>query len=269
MTPAILTQVPWDAVMPAGPQTALIALNSAILLLALWFLATEVRRRGDWVPGYVLIGAGLAVFYEPLGDLLVSVLYPIHGQIGWIDTFGRRVPLFIGVLYFWYMSVPAVFFLRVVERGLNIRTLWLLYGAVFAVALCYELFGVNLKAWIYYGQQAFVLFSVPLSAPFSYGAFVVAQCVGVQLIVSNFPRDRHWLVIPAVPLLLAGAHCAVALPAASAMWTTTSALWIWAGAALTIILSIGLVWVAGLIYCRAPVAIQAHAAGRVAAGAAR
>lgn len=249
MTPSIVAQVPWDAVMPALPQSALIALNSAIALLALWFLGAEVRRRRDWIPVYVLLGAGPAVFYEPLGDMLVSVLYPIRGQIGWIDTFGRQIPLFIGVLYFWYMSVPAVFFLRAVERGLNTRKLWLMYWAVFGFALGYELVGVNLGAWIYYGPQAFVLFGVPVWAPFTYTGFVVAQCVGVQLIVSTFRSDRHWLIVAAVPLLLAGGHCALALPAASAMWSTDNGIWIWSGAALTIALSIALVWAAGLIYC--------------------
>lgn len=252
MTPAIVPQVPWDAVMPAQPQSALIALNSVIALLALWFLGSEVRRRRDWVPVYALIGAGLAVFYEPLGDLLVSVLYPIHGQIGWIDTFGRKIPFFIGVLYFWYMSVPAVFFLRAVERGLTPRTLWLMYGGVFGIALSYELLGVGLGAWIYYGPQPFVVAGVPMWAAFTYAGFVVAHCVGVHSIVSTFKRENHWLIIPAVPILLAGGHCALALPAASAMWSTDNMIWIGSGAALTIALSLGLVWAAGLIYCVNP-----------------
>src|SRR5262245_3282331 len=127
MNPNLLLQVPWGATIPAGPQAILIVLSLLVFVLAVWFVATEIRRRGDWVPLYAFIGGGLIVVYEPLGDILVSVLYPIQGQIGWITLFGRKIPLFIGVLYFWYMSVPALYFLRRVEQGLTRASLWRLY----------------------------------------------------------------------------------------------------------------------------------------------
>src|SRR5271163_2673335 len=101
MNPAILDQVPWAAAMPAIPQLLLIGLSCLLFVLSIGFVVAEIRRRKDWVPLYAFLGGGLAIIYEPLGDILVSTLYPIHGQIGWITLFGRQIPLFIGVLYFW------------------------------------------------------------------------------------------------------------------------------------------------------------------------
>ena len=156
MNPKILDLVPWDAVMPAGPQTLLISLSLFVALLALWFVVVEVKRRQDWVPVYAFIGGGLSVVYEPLGDMLVCALYPMHGQIGWIELFGRSIPMFIGVLYFWYMSVPALYFLRRLDQGLTRAGFWANYWLLIVLAIGIEVYGVSQAAWVYYGKQAFV-----------------------------------------------------------------------------------------------------------------
>lgn len=249
MNPHILGLVPWDAVMPAGPQTILIALSVLVAALSIWFVSAEHKRRNDWVPVFAFVGGGLAVFYEPLGDILVSVLYPIHGQIGWIDVMGRKVPLFIGVLYFWYMSVPAIYFLRQLEHGLSAATLWRNYALVIAIAIGIEIFGVSLDAWVYYGSQPYVVFGVPLWAPFTYGGFVVTICVGLHAMATNLDRRHHWLIVPAIPMFMGGGHCILALPAALAMFTTDTPLWIWLGATVSIALSLLLVYVVSLVYC--------------------
>lgn len=259
MTPDILNQVPWDATMPRLPQGLLIALSLLAFVLSLWFVASEQRRRRDWVPVFAFIGGGLAVIYEPLGDILVSVLYPVHGQIGWITLFGRQVPLFIGVLYFWYMSVPAIYFLKRLEQGLSKASLWRLYALTFVVATGIELFGVNLDAWIYYGPHPYVLFGVPLWCPASYGGFVLSICIGLQLMAKHLDRRHHWLIIPGVPLFMWGGHLAVALPTAAAMFTTDDPLWIWLGGTATFAMSLLLVYAMSLVYCRP--ASPASAAG--------
>jgi hypothetical protein len=249
MNPKILDQVPWDAVMPAGPQSILIALSVLLFALSLWYIVIEIRRRGDWVPLYAFLGGGLIIVYEPLGDILVSVLYPIHGQIGWIDMFGRQIPLFIGVLYFWYMSVPALYFLRRVEQGLTKAALWRLYGMTLAIAIAIELFGVNLDAWVYYGPHPYVLFGVPLWCPLTYSAFLMTISMGLHAMVQALDRRHHWLIVLGVPLFMSGGHAACALPAAAAMFTTSDPLWIALGGAASIGLSLLLVYTASQIFC--------------------
>jgi hypothetical protein len=241
--------IPWDIVMPAGAQLAFIALNSAIALLALWFVAAETRRRRDLLPVFVLIGAGLAVFYEILGDTLVGAFYPMQGQIGWVQTLGRSVPLFIGVLYFWYMSVPTLYFLRSVEQGLTRSKLWKMYAFAFTFAVAYEVIGVNQGAWLYYGPQAFDFFGVPLWAPATYTGFMFVLGVGVHLLEKALPARHYWLLVPALPMLLAGGHCALALPGALALYGTDNALLIQLGAAGSVALSLVLVWAIGLVFC--------------------
>ena len=249
MTPQILNLVPWDAPMPAGPQTLLIALSCVVFVLALWFVVIETRRRGDWVPVFAFLGGGLIVVYEPLGDILASVYYPERGQVGWIDLFGRQIPLFIGVLYFWYMSVPAIYFLRAVERGLTRAALWRLYAMTVVLAVGIELFGVNMDAWIYYGPHPYVLAGVPLWCPMTYSAFLISISIGLHLMATQLDRRHHWLIVFGVPMFMCGGHCAASLPTAAAMFSTTKPAWIWLGGTVSIALSLGLVYAVSLVYC--------------------
>jgi hypothetical protein len=250
MNPPIFAQIPWDAVMPAGPQAILIALSSVVLVLSLWFVARECRRRKDWIPVYAFIGGGLIIIYEPLGDILASVLYPMPGQIGWIKLFGRQIPLFIGLLYFWYMSVPALYFVRCVEHGLTKARLWRLYLFTVALAFGIELFGVSLNAWVYYGPHPYVLLGVPIWCPVTYSGFLMSIGIGLQAMATQLARKHHWLVMLGVPLCMAGGHCVLALPTAAAMLSTAEPVWIWLGASVSIALSLLLVYAASELFCR-------------------
>jgi len=249
MNPEILEIVPWQAPMPSTPQTVLITLTVSVALASIWFIFKETKRRKDWIPVYAFLGAGLSVVYEPLGDMLVSAFYPMEGQIGWIKLFGRQIPLFIGVLYFWYMSVPAIYFLKRLETGISTGVLWRMYLFTMALAIGIELFGVNVDAWIYYGPHPFMVFGVPLWATFTYGGFTIAIAVGLHLIATNIDRKHHWIIIPAIPLFLIAGHCPLSLPTAAAMFSTDNPVWIWLGGSITIGLSLLFVHVISLVYC--------------------
>lgn len=248
----ILGLVPWDAPMPAGPQAILIGLSATMFVLGLWFVALECRRRGDWVPAYAFIGGGLIIIYEPLGDILASVLYPVHGQVGWITLFGRQIPLFIGLLYFWYMSVPALYFLRRAEQGMSRASLWRMYFFSLAIAIGIELAGVNVGAWIYYGPHPYVVFGVPLWCPVTYSGFLMTISIGLHLMATRLLRRSHWLVMFGVPVAMCGGHLAMALPAAAAMFSTAQPQWIWLGGTMSIAMSLLTVHFASLVYCKNP-----------------
>jgi hypothetical protein len=200
--------------------------------------------------------------------MLVCALYPMHNQIGWIDVFGRSIPLFIGLLYFWYMSVPALYFMRRLDSGLTRAGLWKLYALLIVLAVGIEIYGVSQAAWVYYGNHAYVVFGVPVWAPFTYAGFTMSICIGLHLMSTQLPRQHHWLIIPGLPLFMTGGHLAVTLPASTAVFTTSDPLWLWVGATITILLSIGIAWTMSLVYCRDSKQSVSSAAGTIAVDAA-
>ncbi len=198
--------------------------------------------------------------------MLASVLYPVNGQIGWIDMFGRKIPMFIGALYFWYMAVPAVYFVRRVEQGLTRAALWRMTLFSFVLATGIEIYGVNLDAWIYYGPHPYRFFGVPLWCTVTYSAFLTGISIGLQLMSRHLDRKHHWLAIFGVPLFMAGTHMVISLPASAAMFTTMDPFWIWTGATMSIALSLLLTYVAGLLFCTDAKAVnRSHAPASSAA----
>lgn len=265
MLPQLFSQAPWDAVMPAGIQMVFTVISVVLFGLALWFVLKENRRRGDYIALYAFLGGGLISVYEPLGDTLAAVYYPMQGQIVWHEFFGRGTPVFIGVLYFWYMSIPAITFLRQTEKGITRRSLWGEYLFTVALAIGIELVGVNLNAWIYYGPQPFLFYGVPLWCPVTYSGFLVTISLGLHAMATRLDRRHHWLVILGVPAFMAGGHLFVSLPASLALYSTNDPLWLWLGASASIGLSLLLVHVTAVLHC-VPAGATRAIAGRGARG---
>ena len=213
---------PHAATMPATAQDVFLVLMSVLALAAITFSLREARRRSDLVPLFLLAGAAIAIFYEPLGDVLVLAFYPARHQTGWISMFGHKVPLFIEILYFWYFCPFVLLFLRVAPRGFSARGWWSLWGGAYLFASAFEVLGLHLKTWLYYGPQPLVVLKLPLWIPFTYVSFLFAISAGVYAIANHLERRQHWLIVPAVPLLLAASHAATSFPGASALYSTSN-----------------------------------------------
>ena len=248
--------VPVDKLMPSGAQTALIV-AAALGFVAIWLYAIrESRRRNDLVPVYIVLGAGLAIYYEPLGDALAQVYYPERGQETWIHAFGRDIPVFIGLLYFWYMAAGSMWLLRASQRGVAAREWWTFWGGFLAVAMTIELVGSKVLAtdtgspWIYHGDQAFVVMDVPFFTPWTYTAIDMTVAAGAVAVAHVLPRNRQWLLLPFVPMLMAAGHLMPALPTALALHSTDSDVLIHLGALGSAAFVLTLSYVFSLAYRR-------------------
>lgn len=220
---AEFVSIPKEAVMPEGGQTLLIVAMAVLALVAFVYAISESRRRGNHVTLFLVLGSGLAVFYEGLGDHLVHVYYPERDQVTWITSFGLDIPVFIGLLYFWYMALTGMKLLRLRDSGTVDRRKFLVqwfFTAWFFVAFEIVALMICDATWIYYGPQVFVVGDIPVLTPFSFAAFTLG--IGVTAIVFDraVPRSYQWLLIPAVPLAMAASHTAVSFPLASALWST-------------------------------------------------
>ena len=265
--------VPVRALMPHTTQTILIIAMAVLAAASVTYAFRESRRRGDLVPLFLVVGAGLAVFYEPLGDTLVKVYYTERGQETWIHAFGLDIPAFIGLLYLWYMPVGAYVLMRLSERGISRRTWWTIWGSFLTFAISFEMLVLTAggTTWIYHGTQAFKVLHVPVLTPFTYVSFVVTIALGVCAMARFLPRSRHWLIVPAVPMLMVCGHAATSLPLAIALYSpTTSHVAVAAGAVGSAAFAVVLSWLASEAFRRPwgvradePRAVPgAHAAGR-------
>lgn len=229
--------IPLGAVMPAGAQIGLTIATGLIALVVGLYAVAESRRRKDLVAVFLVIGAGLSVFYEPLGDLLAKVYYPEHGQWTWITAFGHGIPVFIGLLYFWYMSIGALWLLRKASVGVTAKQWWTAWTGYLVFAIALEIVAAKGLStdhgapWIYYGNQTFMVAGVPFFTPWTYGPSIdTVIAIGALTLVRFFPRRQHWLLLPLVPMLMLAGHLTTAWPSVLTMHSTHNTLLLHLGA---------------------------------------
>jgi len=216
--------VPLTAVMPHTTQIVLLVTMILGALASIGYAVSESRRRGDAALIFLLIGSGISIFYEPVGDALVKVYYSEHGQIQWIHAFGRSIPAFIGILYFWYLPIGAYVLLRWSRDGITARRWWITWTGFLAFAVAFEMAVTSIggPAWTYHGPQAFKVFDVPVLTPTTYVSFVLGIGMGVWALVRWLPRRQQWLIVPAVPMLMTASHAATSMPLGIALYSNTT-----------------------------------------------
>jgi hypothetical protein len=241
--------VPSDVPMPQTAQTVLIVAMTVMAVLSLGYAIYASVRRRDLVHLWLLLGAGLAIPYEALGDNLVHVYYTERGQIGWITTFGHSIPAFIGILYFWYLPIYGYLMIRRAHTGVSARRFWLEWSSFLSFAIFFEMLvtSVGGPTWIYYVPQAFKLGDVPVLTPFTYVSFMLAIAGAFCALQRLLPRGRQWLIVPAVPMVMAGSHAMTSLPLAVALHSgTTNTAYIAIGAIGTALFAVVLAYVVSL-----------------------
>ena len=235
--------------MPQTAQTVLLVAMTVMALISLAYAIYQSVKRRDLSHIWLFIGAGLAIPYEALGDNLVHVYYTEQGQIGWVTTFGHSIPAFIGILYFWYLPVFGYLMIRRARTGVSARRFWLEWCAFLSFAIFFEMLvtSVGGPTWIYYGPQAFMVGDVPVLTPFTYVSFMVAIAGAFCALERLLPRGRHWLIVPAVPMVMAGSHAMTSLPLAVANHSgTTNTGFIAVGAIGTALFAVLLAYIVGL-----------------------
>jgi hypothetical protein len=244
---AVAMEPPRSAVMPASLQTVLlVATVLAALAVAGWAVVRLVRFH-DPIPLFVAVGTQIAAPYEALGDAMLHVYYPEIGQIGWLESFGRRIPLFVQLLYLPYI-VPFVAGFTAAARARLSRAAWwrLWVGTLVATAAMEVLVLAFGKAWIYYGEQPAVVLGLPLWVTLTNVTFLFAIGSTVVWITRRVPRRHWWTITPATAFVLAAGHAVVAAPGSVAIEAADGPVTSLLGAAGSLGIAVVIAWALSL-----------------------
>src|SRR5438132_875227 len=216
---------------------AVFTIGQAVPCLVLAFVAWRMwQKERSPIPALCMVGGALAIFLEPIVDVLGQVWFPRDGQWRLFETWGRPIPWFI-VVYIWYVGGQAYLSYRKLDQGGRGRDVWKLYGLFFLANVICETPGLYMNLYAYYGHQPLNFFRLPLWWPAVNAAMPI---LAGTLIFLLRPYLQGWRVLAVVLLIPAAdgmANAAVAWPTWNALNTRLPAPVVWAAGCLTVALA--------------------------------
>ncbi len=136
------------------------------LTVVLLAVAVYLGRRERGTPFYLLIvlAAMVAALAEPLYDVGFSLyFYSTHGLQRTITAFGIPQPVWAYSGYAVLYAAPAVYICRRMQQGTLTRSgLLAVAGVEFLMSCAFEMIGINVGTYTYWGPHVFRVFDYPL-----------------------------------------------------------------------------------------------------------
>lgn len=240
------------------PQTAelVFTIGGAVPLVAVLFLAIRHLRTGEGpLLAFCLLGGLAASLFEPFVDVMGMVYLTENGSIGTFTLLGRTMPLFVPVIYPWYIGGFAYLTCRRFSAGITTKGVFRLFGIFVLTNYALEAPGLLTDVYNYYGNQPFNIWGHPLWWGFA-NAFT-ALAAGAMVYGLRPFLGRGWGLAGVVPLIFVseglsnagtGWPMYVTLGGDMSYWATyTSAL-------ITVGLILFLVWVISCVATYRPAA---------------
>ncbi|MET0661121.1 MAG: hypothetical protein ABW110_23530 [Steroidobacteraceae bacterium] len=242
---------PWDAAIPVMSENVALIVGVILAIGTLFYAAAEVRRRGDLVPLYVVIGSLIGCIYEPMADWLVLTIWPEEHQYTYMEILGRKMPLLNFFAYFYYYAPFTLWFLRKIEAGIDRTQWWRTVLVVWLGCLLFDGIFIHSGLVIYYGPHPLLLLGVPVWAVTTYAATQFGMVAAVYGVMKGLPRRAHGIVVVlTIPLMDAAVTHGLTLPGTIAMYSTDNPTLLAIAGVCAVALSVLFVWMLAEFVCR-------------------
>ena len=229
------------------------ALFGLVALVAVIYAVHVARQEKTRYPYFLLVGAGLATAWEAFADVYGQCIFPEIDQITWVELIGRKIPLYMGFCYIFYVTAPVLWLIRRLQAGITVAQWWKYYGVAVVLVATFELLPIHLDWWRYYGEnQVFVVLGYP-----AWWWFVNAQAVFVISAMLHLLRrsgvlseNHSFLLIPLVPMLTWCAGGSAAMPVFATLTSTADVRIITAACILSTLLSFMNIWITSRLVIR-------------------
>jgi hypothetical protein len=168
------TQPPTDMVIP--PTAQLVATISLGTVTGAMLIAALVHWARTREPLYVIgiLGGLLAAVNEPLADVIGMCFHPLHGQWTVFTAFDRPIPVWAVLCYPVYFGGLSCLMVSWLRAGITRRRFWTGVGVVMLGNALFEFPILAADVYVYYGEQPFRVFGMPL-------VFFVINALGAVL----------------------------------------------------------------------------------------
>jgi hypothetical protein len=206
------------------------------------YLIREAVKQKSWLPIMLILGTFPAVFYEPVTDMLGLCIYPHQGQHTFLETFGRKIPVYLALAWLWYFGPFVWQFKKMFDAGTSAKIWWSVYIGAAIGCTVFEIAPLHFQLWHYYGNQPLRFMGMPVW----WGLVNPIAIIGPAYVFHRLaPRLHGAKVLMGIPMLgmsIAGFHAAASLPVAVALNTSHGMAVTSFGALLSVLLTVMVCW---------------------------
>lgn len=193
--------------LDTGSQAAFTIATAVVAVVALAVFAGTARRRSSVWPLAVLASGVLCLLLEPVYDNSFHVwFYGGQGGAGlWkaYTAYGMAQPLWVPITYVWCYGGLALWAATRVDRGLTRRGAAKLALVFAGIYLTFELVGINLDVYTYFGRHPFRVLGFPVWVTVSNATIGVIAGILVARLRPMLPGPRVWALVPVIPAVFA------------------------------------------------------------------
>jgi hypothetical protein len=154
---------PVDLPLNGTGQWVLTLVTTGAAVVFVLLTVRECRRRGSAAPGLLLGSGALCLFLEPVYDDQFHIWFHDQGHMWRTYTaYGMPQPVCVPITYAWcYGGLALLVWRRLADGGGRAEVLRTA-GGLLAVFTGFELIGINLGVYTYYGAHPLRLLGLPL-----------------------------------------------------------------------------------------------------------
>jgi hypothetical protein len=239
-------QPPTDLVMPKTAELVF-TIGGAVPLVIVLVIAVRQLRAGKPLLLCCLLGGLAASLFEPFVDVLGMVYLTENNAIHTFTLLGRTMPLFVPVIYPWYIGGFAYLTCRALTRGITRRNFLLLWFGFVLTNFALEAPGLLTDVYTYYGRQPLNPWGHPMWWGCENAFTAIAGGTAVYGLTRLFPRGglAYLGVIPLLFISEGVSNAGTGWPMYTTLNDNRGWVWQYCAAFLTIGLVVYCVWLIG------------------------
>jgi hypothetical protein len=262
-----LPQPPTHLQMPKAAETVF-TIGGAVPLVIVLLIALRQLRAGRPLLLCCLFGGLAASLFEPFVDVLGMVYLTEHGSIHTFTLLGRTMPLFVPVIYPWYIGGFAYLTAQALQRGVTRRQFLGLWAVFVLTNFALEAPGLLTGVYTYYGKQPFNLWGHPMWWGAANAFTAIAGGAAVFGFTKLFPAGG-WATVGVIPLIFIAeglSNAGTGFPMYAMLHDNRGWGWEYPAALLTVGLIVYCVWLIGTVAQRVAPAQDSESRQRSADG---
>ena len=239
----LIPQPPFATAIDPTVQSWVTGFMALATVLALIYSLLHWRNSGKPTFLMLFLGGGAMMAFEPLVDTVGACWFPEHNAWVVFSAYGRPLPLWLCLTYFFYFGIGVGVTWQLMRRGLSRGQLWALFLGGIVGDFVLEATLLHFDTYYYYGWQPLVLLKFPLWwGPVNSLITMLAGAVVMRFESYLTSGWRQLLIVPVTLTVSAAGNTIAGWPSWLVINTDVGLAWTQAGGLATFALAAWFMW---------------------------